>query len=47
MIGLLAIGMTQLFDKDLRISQWAENLTVELFVPDPRVEAFDDAVLPG
>lgn len=37
---------TPAFDDDLRLLQCVEELAVQQFIPQPRVEAFDEAVLP-
>jgi len=38
---------TPLLDDDLGLADRVEDLAVEQFVPEPRVEALDVAVLPG
>jgi hypothetical protein len=36
-----------LLDEDLCLAQRVEDLAVEVFIPEPRIEALDVAVFPG
>jgi hypothetical protein len=34
-------------DDDLRLGARVEDVPIKQFIPEPGIEAFDDAVLPG